>query len=304
MWTNCQSFVPQPGCVGCKERVSFLYFINPVKIKKNATFYIFCALSLSDMITQVRSLVNRMKTDKVRLTNLSSCSHARFLWTESFWGFFLASTACQLQRRLESDHHVYWWQRHLWLLHRHCEQLSSLLGLLPSNRLSGASQTLFFLFFFPPDIFLTEKHSPSNPGGPGLPPQGGVFSSFLPTVDHDHTDIWTSVPPPPPLPTLCCSGPSCRRQPRRDVEHCATARPAQWQRSGLPHMVCEVSRHRGLAEGQWKWFFLISFKCTLISFVAFFFFFLCPVLFARACWSLNMEALNSSSSSSSTRPIR
>lgn len=33
----------------------------------------------------------------------------------------LSLTAHWFPQRLESDHHVYWWQWHLWLLHRHCE---------------------------------------------------------------------------------------------------------------------------------------------------------------------------------------
>lgn len=41
----------------------------------------------------------------------------------------------------------------------------------------------------------------------------------------------------------CCPGASCRRQPRGAVKRCAAAWPAQGSSTGLPHLVCKVSRH-------------------------------------------------------------
>lgn len=132
----------------------------------------------------------------------------------------LSSTAHRFPQRLESDHHVYWRQWHLWLLHRQCEHPHILalifIGTIKpfdiqtdnlSNNKTCKSQyfsswcCFFFCTFsekktqtfsFFTDLFLAQEHSRSYPGSPGHPPQRGAFSLLCSVVkphrhSHKHT---------------------------------------------------------------------------------------------------------------------
>lgn len=78
MQSNFSFFLPQSGCGRSKERVSHLYVSqipNTVeslqKCKQTVIFDFFFLLLFSDMVAQVNTLVNLMKTDTVRPATLA-----------------------------------------------------------------------------------------------------------------------------------------------------------------------------------------------------------------------------------------
>lgn len=86
------------------------------------------------MVQQVRVLVDKMKTDSVRQWwAVVEIQHRDMLWCNLCRSFMFtittltkdlpltSFTAHWFPQRLESDHHVYWWQWHMWLLHGQCE---------------------------------------------------------------------------------------------------------------------------------------------------------------------------------------
>lgn len=168
------------------------------------------------MVEQVRTLVSKMKHDMVRQWWISAQTFKDVLSCDLYPRFMpavtnlregspcLSLTAHRFPQRLESDHHVYWRQWHLWLLHRHCEHppffhlaliftVTIKLFDMQTDNLSNnetcksqyfSSWCCFFCTFsgkkkpcsFFTDLFLAQEHSHSYPGSPGHPPQRGVFS--------------------------------------------------------------------------------------------------------------------------------